>query len=145
MKHFLRFTIALVMGIIAIGFQSCGGHPEINVEKISDYASKIDSFEDDYDIKADDTDGIVGQYQAVVDKIEEYGKERVWKELDREYPGKSNIIQRFAFEMQGIAEKQKHNLENKDGLVWSDVKKLPFTSAQVNEIIAQSERIEALH
>lgn len=133
----------LMVAMFAIVLPSCGGHPEIDVEKISDYVSRIDAVQDEYNITADDTDGIVGQYQAVVDKAEEYGKDNVWKKLGEKYPGKSSDIMRFSAEMGGIAFKQKQNLKN-DGMVWGDVKRLPFTSSQVQEIIAQSERFDAL-
>lgn len=144
MRQLIKFTLALILGISALGFQSCGSHPEIDAEKISDYVSRIDAVQDEYDITADDTDGIVGQFQAVVDKVEEYGKDNVWEKLGDKYPGKSADIMRFSLEMSGIATKQKQNLQE-DGMVWGDVKKLPFTNSQIKEIIDQSERLKALN
>lgn len=144
MKPIIKLTLSMLLGLCAFGLQSCGGHPEIDIEKIYDYASRMDSLEDEYDITADDTDGIVGQFQAVVDEVEECGKDKVWEEFEKKYSGKAGIILGFASDMHGIAMKKKHNLGDNGGMIWSDVEKLPFTSSQFTEIIAQAERLETL-
>lgn len=58
MKQSIRYTIAFVMGIVAISLPSCTGHSNLDMEQFFDFTTRVDSL-DDTTQTPDNTGGII--------------------------------------------------------------------------------------